>query len=150
MKWCQPVVLKIRRTVECVIAVVFTASALSKAWDPASTLKVLAYQWQLSPSIAVRGVWTLIVLEFAVAVWLLSAEYQRAALTAAGGLLIALCAPLVIQWWRKYGTGCGCGLPGSEAHPMLIVFGRNIPLAVAALTSAGGSVPRHSASGELR
>lgn len=122
--------------VAIVLAGVLFWGALAKAWNPAATTRILTLHWGLHHATAFLVAWVLAALEFALASWLLWSAGGRAALLAACMFLVAVSVSPLLQWARQDMSPCGCGLPEWAGRPLMVVFGRNVPLAVSALGAA--------------
>lgn len=118
------------------LAVTLLAGAAAKDWDVDPTIRVLIAHWGLSAISALWVVWVLIGLETGLGAWLVGASAKRGALVVTGFFLIAVSSSPALQWLRHDLTSCGCGLPEWASHPLMAIFGRNLPLALAAFGAA--------------
>lgn len=118
------------------LAAMLFAGAAAKSWDVDPTVRVLIAHWGLNASSALWAVWALIGLETALAAWLVRANRKGGALVTTGFFLVAVSSSPALQWLRHDLTSCGCGLPEWASHPLMAIFGRNLPLALAALGAA--------------
>lgn len=127
----QPTHLRLPSLCTGLVAIVFFASAIGKVLAPAPTLGVISELLTLDSRLAWAVFISLLVVEFALAAWLVVGVSRNIAAAAAGLFLLGVSAGVVGLLLKGSTSQCGCGLPTWASDPrtgQIVALTRNAVL----------------------